>query len=55
MPSHTFWPDANGKITEMVDDPPEVMAQTKALAITEEPAGGSQQPTSTPIWVGGVS
>jgi anti-sigma-K factor RskA len=55
MPSHTFWPDANGKITEMVDDPPEVMAQTKALAITEEPAGGSPQPTSTPIWVGGVS
>jgi anti-sigma-K factor RskA len=55
MPSHTFWPDANGKITEMVDDPPEVMAQTKALAITEEPAGGSLQPTSTPIWVGGVS
>ena len=55
MPSHTFWPDANGKIGEMVDDPPEVMAQTKALAITEEPAGGSQQPTSTPLWVGGVS
>jgi anti-sigma-K factor RskA len=55
MPSHTFWPDANGKIREMVDDPPEVMAQTKALAITEEPAGGSQQPTSTPMWVGGVS
>ena len=55
MPSHTFWPDANGKIDEMVDDPPEVMAQTKALAITEEPAGGSPQPTSTPMWVGGVS
>jgi anti-sigma-K factor RskA len=55
MPSHTFWPDANGKIREMVDDPPEVLAQTKALAITEEPAGGSQQPTSTPMWVGGVS
>jgi anti-sigma-K factor RskA len=55
MPSHTFWPDANGKITEMVDDPPEVLAQTKALAITEEPAGGSLQPTSTPMWVGGVS
>jgi anti-sigma-K factor RskA len=55
MPSHIFWPDANGKIGEMVDDPPEVMAQTKALAITEEPAGGSLQPTSTPMWVGGVS
>jgi anti-sigma-K factor RskA len=55
VPSHTFWPDANGKIAEMVADPPEVMAQTKALAITEEPPGGSQQPTSTPLWVGGVS
>jgi anti-sigma-K factor RskA len=55
MPSHIFWPDANGKIGEMVDDPPEVLAQTKALAITEEPAGGSLQPTSTPLWVGGVS
>ena len=55
MPSRTFWPDANGKVTLMVDDPPEVMAQTKALAITEEPAGGSLQPTSTPMWVGGVS
>jgi anti-sigma-K factor RskA len=55
MPSHVFWPDANGKIGEMVADPPEAMADTKALAITEEPAGGSPQPTSTPIWVGGVS
>jgi anti-sigma-K factor RskA len=55
MPLRTFWPDANGKVTLMVDDPPEVMAQTKALAITEEPAGGSLQPTSTPMWVGGVS
>jgi anti-sigma-K factor RskA len=54
MPSRTFWPDANGQVTVMVDDPPEVMAQTKALAITEEPAGGSSQPTSTPMWVGGV-
>jgi anti-sigma-K factor RskA len=55
MPSRTFWPDAKGKVDLMVDDPPEVMAETKALAITEEPAGGSPQPTSTPMWVGGVS
>jgi len=39
----------------IVDDPPEVMADTKALAVTEEPMGGSLQPTSTPMWVGGVS
>jgi anti-sigma-K factor RskA len=55
MPSRTFWPDAEGKVVVMVDNPPEVMAETKALAITEEPAGGSLQPTSTPMWVGGVS
>lgn len=55
MPSRTFWPDAKGKVDLMVDDPPEVMAETKALAVTEEPAGGSRQPTSTPMWVGGVS
>jgi anti-sigma-K factor RskA len=55
MPSHVFWPDANGKIGEMVANPPEDMADTKALAITEEPPGGSPQPTSTPMWVGGVS
>jgi anti-sigma-K factor RskA len=55
MPSRTFWPDADGKVDVMVDNPPEVMAETKALAITEEPAGGSLQPTSTPMWVGGVS
>ena len=36
-------------------DPPDEMAETKALAITEEPAGGSPQPTSTPMWVGGIS
>jgi anti-sigma-K factor RskA len=55
MPSRTFWPDAKGKVDLMVDDPPEVMADTKALAVTEEPMGGSLQPTSTPMWVGGVS
>jgi anti-sigma-K factor RskA len=55
MPSQVFWPDANGQIGEMVANPPDDMADTKALAITEEPAGGSPQPTSTPMWVGGVS
>jgi anti-sigma-K factor RskA len=55
MPSRTFWPDSKGKVDLMIDDPPEVMAQTKALAITEEPMGGSPQPTTTPMWVGGVT
>jgi anti-sigma-K factor RskA len=55
MPSRTFWPDSKGKVDLMVHDPPEVMAETKALAVTEEPMGGSPQPTTTPMWVGGVS
>ncbi len=55
MPSMTFWPDAEGKFSAMVENPPDVMSDTQALAITEEPIGGSAQPTSTPMWVGGVS
>ncbi len=55
MPSMTFWPDAEGKLSAMVENPPDVMSDTQALAITEEPMGGSAQPTSTPMWVGGVS
>jgi anti-sigma-K factor RskA len=55
MPAMTFWPDAQGTFTAMVENPPDVMADTQALAITEEPMGGSPQPTSAPMWVGGVS
>jgi anti-sigma-K factor RskA len=53
--SLTLRPDADGKFVLLVATPPELMAETKALAITEEPAGGSAQPTSAPRWVGGVS
>jgi hypothetical protein len=31
------------------------MHNTKWLAITEEPAGGSPQPTTAPMWMGSVS
>jgi len=55
MPLATFWPDASGKFSAMVENPPDAMSDTQALAITEEPIGGSSQPTSTPMWVGGVS
>jgi len=55
MPSMTIRPDADGKLMLLVANPPEVMAETKALAITEEPEGGSTQPTTTPAWVGGLS
>jgi anti-sigma-K factor RskA len=55
IPSLTLRPDTDGKFVLLVPNPPELVAETKALAITEEPAGGSSQPTTTPRWVGGVS
>ena len=55
MPSMMTWPDANGKFVMLVSNPPESMEATKALAITEEPEGGSPWPTATPRWSGGVS
>ncbi|MFI5093172.1 MAG: anti-sigma factor [Candidatus Acidiferrum sp.] len=55
MPSMMVMPDANGKFVMLVSNPPESMQATKALAITEEPEGGSPWPTETPRWLGGVS
>jgi len=36
----------------VVPNPPEMMAETRALAITEEPRGGSPQPTTPVRWSG---
>jgi len=55
VPSLTVRPDAEGKFVLLVSNPPGIMSQTKALAITEEPEGGSAQPTTPIRWVGGVS
>jgi len=55
MPSMTVRPDANGNFVILVSNPPAASANTKALAITEEPAGGSAAPTTTPKWVGAMS
>jgi len=55
LPSLTLRPDATGKFDLLVAAPPDAMTATKALAITEEPEGGSPQPTTTPIWVGAVA
>jgi len=49
-----FRPNAAGQVL-MVMPPGNAMLMAKALAISEEPAGGSPQPTSTPEWVGPVS
>jgi hypothetical protein len=55
LPSMMLRPDADGKFMLLVANPPDNMESTKALAITEEPAGGSQVPTTKPIWVGALS
>ena len=55
MPSMMTWPDANGKFVMVVQNPPQSLDATKAIAITEEPDGGSLGPTTTPIYVGGVT
>ena len=55
MPVHSMmWPDAGGKLMHVVEKPPGAMWDTKAIAITEEPAGGSEQPTGEPMWSGSL-
>lgn len=55
IPSLAVRPDPDGKFHLLVQNPPDSQGDTKALAITEEPEGGSPQPTTTPIWVGAVA
>ncbi len=47
-------PDANGHVL-FVPRPEAEIAEAAALAISDEPAGGSSQPTTKPLWVGPVS
>jgi anti-sigma-K factor RskA len=49
----TFRPDEGGRVLYF-HQPSTTSAQSQALAVTNEPASGSAQPTSTPIWVGGI-
>lgn len=55
MPAMTVRPDANGNFVILVANPPVAGSDTKALAITEEPAGGSSAPTTAPKWVGAMT
>lgn len=55
MPSAMVRPDANGKLMLYVAKPPQPMDDTKAIAITEEPAGGSGWPTTPILWSGNVT
>jgi anti-sigma-K factor RskA len=54
IPSMMLRPDAEGKFMLMVANPPDSMEAIKALAITEEPDGGSLAPTAKPIWSGTI-
>lgn len=49
----TFRPDESGRVLYF-HQPSTASNQSRALAVTNEPAPGSAQPTSTPIWVGGI-
>ena len=49
-----FRPDASGKVLMVMPPNEQTMNIAKALAISDEPAGGSPQPTSAPEWVGPV-
>jgi anti-sigma-K factor RskA len=45
-----YMPDANGGVLT-VAPPPTDMSDMAALAVTDEPSGGSAQPTTKPMWV----
>jgi anti-sigma-K factor RskA len=46
-----FKPDQDGNAL-ILAEPKTPIAEADALAITDEPAGGSTGPTTTPIWAG---
>jgi hypothetical protein len=54
VPSLAVRPEPGGSFRLMVSNPPAAMGDTGALAITEEPAGASAQPTTAPRWAGGI-
>ncbi|HVS74831.1 MAG TPA: anti-sigma factor [Candidatus Acidoferrales bacterium] len=55
IPAGFARPQPDGTFVLLVSAPPASRGDTKALTITEEPAGGSPQPTTTPRWVGAVN
>lgn len=48
-----FAPDANGKVI-LIAETNAAPEDAAALAISDEPAGGSPQPTTKPAWVGAL-
>ena len=54
IPCLTLLPDADRKFILLIANPPVTLDATKTLIITEEPAGGSHQPTTKPRWRGAI-
>jgi hypothetical protein len=54
VPSVMGRPAADGRFFLIAPNPPVPLRETKALVITEEPAGGSGQPTAAPKWIGEI-
>jgi anti-sigma-K factor RskA len=55
IPSGVLRPQPDGTFVLLVAAPATPLGETKALAITDEPAGGSSQPTTAPRWVGVIA
>jgi len=50
-----FQPDANGRVIKLIRvETPVRISDAVALTISEEPAGGSPQPTTDAIWTGRI-
>ena len=49
-----FRPGVGGQVLMVMPPDEEAMSMAKALAISDEPTGGSPRPTSAPEWVGPV-
>lgn len=55
VPSRVFTPDGDGSTTLFDIELPQSTTGVTAVAVTEEPAGGSKLPTTQPFLVGTVS
>lgn len=55
IPAGVFRPDRSGRgVLLSLEAAPHKITEAAALAITEEPIGGSPKPTTQPIWVAAV-
>jgi hypothetical protein len=55
IPAGVFAPTAQGEVLLVASATLSRTGDAQALAISDEPTGGSAQPTTTPAWVGALS